>query len=188
MREDILRVMVSEDGVELTEEAIRRRVHELAAQIERDYAGEEVLMVCILRGSALFFGDLMKYIDLPLVMDFMAASSYGKGTTAGELKIKKDLTEPVAGRHVVLVEDIVDSGQTLTYLKRLMLERGAKSVKIASLLDKPSGRRPGFEMDPEYKGFTVGDEFVVGYGLDYAEKYRNLPFVGVLKPEIYQKH
>ena len=182
MREDILKVLV-------TEEDIQRRVRELSAQIERDYAGKDLLMVCILKGSVMFYADLARYIDLPLVMDFMAASSYGDQTVStGKLDIKKDLSGSVAGRHVLLVEDIVDSGLTLTCLKRMMAERGAASVKIVSLLDKPTGRRAGITLEPDYKGFTVGNEFVVGYGLDYAEKYRNLPYVGVLKPEIYAKH
>lgn len=182
MREDILRILVSE-------EAIQKRVRELAAEIERDYAGQELLMVCILKGSIMFFSDIAKSIDLPLVMDFIAASSYGDRTVStGELKIKKNLTESVEGRHVLLVEDIVDSGLTLTCLKKMIADKGAASVRIVSLLDKPSGRREGITLTPDYKGFTVGNEFVVGYGLDYAEKYRNLPFVGVLKPEIYEKH
>ena len=182
MQEDILKVLV-------TEEDIQRRVRELSAQIERDYAGKDLLMVCILKGSVMFYADLARYIDLPLVMDFLAASSYGDQTVStGELKIKKDLSESVVGRHVLLVEDIVDSGLTLTCLKRMMAERGAASVKIVSLLDKPTGRRAGITLEPDYKGFTVGNESVVGYGLDYAEKYRNLPYVGVLKPEIYAKH
>ena len=179
MHNDILRVLISE-------EELNKRVKEMAAQIEKDYAGEELLAVCILKGSVVFYGELCKYINIPMVFDFMSVSSYGNSIqSSGNVKIKKDLSEHVIGRNVLLVEDIIDSGLTLSNLKKLLEDRGAKSVKIATLLDKREGRKPGVTLTGDYTGFDIPNEFVVGYGLDYAEKYRNLPYVGVLKPEIY---
>lgn len=181
MHNDILRVL-------FTEEEIHARVRELAKQIEADYAGKEILAVCILKGSVIFYGDICKYVNIPLKMDFMAVSSYGnEAQTSGNVKIKKDLSESVEGRHVLVVEDIIDSGLTLTNLKALLMERGAASVKIATLLDKKEGRKPGVEITGDYTCFDCPNEFVVGYGLDYAQMYRNLPYVGVLKPEVYAK-
>lgn len=181
MHNDILRVLISE-------KEIQKRIREMAAQIEKDYEGKEILAVCILKGSVIFYGDLCKYINVPMTMDFMAVSSYGNSIqSSGNVKIKKDLTEPVIGRHVILVEDIIDSGLTLSNLKKMMYDRGAASVKIATLLDKPEGRKPGVTLQGDYTGFEIPNEFVVGCGLDYAEKYRNLPYVGVLKPEVYSK-
>ena len=174
------------ESILISEEQLQTRVRELAAQLNKDYAGREILAVCILKGSVIFYGDLCKYINAPLVMDFMAVSSYGNSIQiSGNVNIKKDLTEPVEGRHVVLVEDIIDSGLTLSNLKKLMLDRGAASVKIVTLLDKPEGRKPGVTLQGDYTGFAIPNAFVVGYGLDYAEKYRNLPYVGILKKEVY---
>lgn len=179
MHNDILRVLI-------TEEEIHDSVKKMAAQIEKDYAGEEILAVCILKGSVVFYGELCKYINVPMTMDFMSVSSYGNSIqSSGNVKIKMDLSQPVEGRHVLLVEDIIDSGLTLSNLKKLLMDRGAKSVKIATLLDKVEGRKPGVTLKGDYTGFDIPNEFVVGYGLDYAEKYRNLPYVGILKPEIY---
>lgn len=181
MKNDILRVLLSEED-------IQKRVREIAAQIEKDYEGKDILAVCILKGSVIFYSDLCKYINIPMTMDFMAVSSYGNSIqTSGNVKIKKDLTEHVEGRHVILVEDIIDSGLTLSNLKKLMMDRGAASCRIVTMLDKPEGRKPGVDLKGDYTGYEIPNEFVVGYGLDYAEKYRNLPYVGVLKPEVYSK-
>ena len=179
MHHDIERVLI-------TEEQIQKRIREMAAQIENDYAGKELLAICILKGSVIFYGDLCKYINVPMVMDFMSVSSYGNSIqTSGNVKIKKDLSESVLGRHVLVIEDIIDSGLTLSNLKKLLEDRGAASVKIATLLDKPEGRKPGVTLQGDYTGFEIPNAFVVGCGLDYAEKYRNLPYVGVLKKEVY---
>ena len=181
MRDDIARIM-------LTEEQIKTRVAELAAQITEDYRDKDPVLVCILKGAVMFYSDLTRLIDTHISMDFMAVSSYHSGTqSSGEVEIRKDLSKPVDGRHVIIVEDIVDTGNTLTYLSKVLASRGCASVKIATLLDKPSRRAPGVTLQTDYSGFVVENEFVVGYGLDYAEKYRNLPYIGVLKPEVYAK-
>ena len=147
-----------------------------------------LMLVAVLKGSVIFMADLMRAISIPINIDFMAVSSYHSGTrSSGEVEIRKDLSKPVDGRHVIIVEDIVDTGNTLTYLTKVLASRGCASVKIATLLDKPSRRAPGVTLQADYSGFEVENEFVVGYGLDYAEKYRNLPYIGVLKPEIYEK-
>ena len=162
------------------------RVQELAAQITRDYAGKTPLVVGVLRGSFIFMADLVRHLDLPLTLDFMAASSYGAGTTSsGQVKITKDLSESIEGRDIIVVEDILDSGNTLSYLFQLLQARHPASVRLCTLLDKPSRRTKPVTAD--YTGFTVDDLFVVGYGLDYAEKYRNLPYIGILKPAVYEK-
>ena len=169
-----------------TAEQLQERVAQLGAQITRDYQGEQVLMVCTLRGASLFFCDLVRHIDLDVRLDFIATSSYGVGTeTSGEVRLNKDLSEPIKGKNVIIVEDIIDSGLTLKYLKNLFEAREPKSVRICSLLDKPEGRKTDLKGD--YIGYVVPNAFVVGYGLDYAEKYRNLPDVCVLDPRIYTK-
>jgi len=179
MKDDIARVLGSADE-------IQNRVKELAAQITEDYKDKYPVLVCILKGAVMFYSDLTRLIDTHIAMDFMAVSSYHSGTrSSGEVEIRKDLSQSVDGRHVIIVEDIVDSGNTLSYLTRVLANRGCASVKIATLLDKPSRRAPGVTLKADYSGFEVENEFVVGYGLDYAEKYRNLPYIGVLKPEIY---
>lgn len=178
MHKDLCKILI-------TGEEISKRIKEVADEITKDYAGEEVLVVGILRGAVVFYAELVKQIDLDLRFDFMSVSSYGSGTTSsGEVKIVKDISQPIEGLNVIIVEDIIDTGNTLKNLKKLLLTRNPKSLKICSLLDKPSRRK--VELEGDYVGFTVPDEFVVGYGLDYQEKYRNLPDVGVLKPEIYQ--
>lgn len=178
MHKDLCKILI-------TGEEISKRVKEIAAQITKDYEGEEVLVVGILRGAVVFYSELVKEIDLDLRFDFMSVSSYGDGTvSSGEVKIVKDISQPIAGLNVIIVEDIIDTGNTLKNLKKLLLTRNPKSLKICSLLDKPSRRK--VELEGDYVGFIVPDEFVVGYGLDYQEKYRNIPDVGVLKPEIYQ--
>ena len=168
----------------LNEEQLETRVAEMGAEISRDYAGKNPIFVGILKGSFMFLSDLMKKVTIPSTMDFMAVSSYGnKSVTTGAVKINKDLSEDIENRHVIIVEDILDSGITLSYLMQYLSVRRPASIAIATLLDKPARRQK--EVYPKYKGFEVQDEFVVGYGLDYAEKYRNLPYIGVLKPEIY---
>jgi len=168
----------------VTREEIDAAVQNLGTQITQDYVGKDLLLVGILKGSVVFFSDLMRSIDLPLATEFMAVSSYGAATkTTGVVNLVKDLTADITGKHVLIVEDIVDSGMTLSYLKKYLSTRGAASIKIATLLDKPERRRVDLQAD--YFCFTIPDEFVVGYGLDYAEKYRNLPDIGVLDPKVY---
>ena len=169
----------------LTRDQIAQRVREMGRQITEDFAGKDMVVICILKGAAVFFVDLIREIDLPMSMDFMAMSSYGSATkSSGVVRILKDLDKPINGKDVLVVEDIVDSGMTLSFLRENLLSRGAKSLKICTLLDKPDRRRVPLHVD--YFGFVIPDEFVVGYGLDYAEKYRNLPDIGVLRPEIYE--
>lgn len=181
MRNDIKYIMISE-------EEIKAKVAELSKKITEDYRGKDPVLVCILKGAVMFYADLVRDIDTHINMDFMAVSSYGSGTrSSGEVEIRKDLSKPVDGRHVIVVEDIVDSGNTLSYLTRVLKNRGAASVAVCTLLDKPARRAPGITLKADYSGFEIEDEFVVGYGLDYAERYRNLPFIGVLKPEVYEK-
>ena len=167
-----------------SEEQLEQRVCELAAQIDRDYAGKEPLLVSVLRGSFVFMADLVRHITLPCTVDFMAVSSYGSGTTSsGQVKIIKDLSEQIEGKDVIVVEDILDSGNTLSYLLKLLEQRKPASIRLCTLLDKPERRVKPVEV--HYSGFTIPDAFVVGYGLDYAEHYRNLPYIGILKPEVY---
>lgn len=170
----------------LDRETVAKRVAELGKQITQDYQGKDLVLVGILKGAVVFFADLIRQIDLPLSMDFMAISSYGNATkSAGVVRILKDLDKDIVGKHIIVVEDIVDSGLTLSFLKDNLISRGARSLKICALLDKPERRKADIVAD--YQGFSIPDEFVVGYGLDYAEAYRNLPDIGVLKPEIYTK-
>lgn len=174
------------DYVMLTADEISQGVKKLGEQLTQDYQGKDPLFICILRGSIVFFADLIRHVDLPLQIDSMAVSSYGGGTeTSGMIKMEKDLRENIKDRHVIIVEDIVDTGRTLSYLKGDLASRGAASVKLVTLLDKPSRRQVNIEAD--YACFTIPDAFVVGYGLDYDEKYRNLPDIGVLHPRIYNK-
>ena len=173
------------ERVLFTEEALRTRVAELAAQIDRDYAGREPMFISVLRGSFIFMADLVRAVTLPCKLDFMAVSSYGSGTTSsGQVKITKDLSENIEGRDIVVVEDILDSGSTLAYLLQILQARRPASIRLCTLLDKPSRRVKPVQAD--YVGFPVEDLFVVGYGLDYAERYRNLPYIGVLKPQVYE--
>ena len=164
----------------LSSEEISRRVREIGEQITLDYQGKRPNLICVLKGAATFLSDLMRTIDLSISVDYIAVSSYGKGTsTTGEVKILKDLDGPLEGRDIILVEDILDTGLTLSYLLNTFRTRGANSIRIATLLNKPERRRVDVEAD--YIGFDVPDLFVVGYGLDYDERYRNLPFIGILK-------
>jgi len=165
---------------------IQQKVSELGATLSREFEGRNPLVICVLKGAFIFMSDLVKTITIPLELDFMAVSSYGQSTkTSGVVKIIKDLDCPVQGREIIIVEDIIDSGLTLSYLIDVLERRNAKSVTLVTLFDKPTGRK--VELEADYKGFVLPDAFVVGYGLDYAEKYRNLPLIGILKPEIYEK-
>lgn len=176
MKNDIREVLISEDELHKT-------VAALGARISKDYEGKNPIMVSVLKGAFIFMADLVREVTVPCTIDFMSVSSYGAGTkTSGEVKIIKDLDTNIEGRHVIVVEDILDSGVTLSYLLKLLGARKPASIALCTLFDKPE--RHKVEVKIDYKGMDVPDEFIVGYGLDYAEKYRNLPFIGVLKPEI----
>lgn len=178
MESDIAKVLV-------TSEQLRTRITELGAEITRDYAGKELLVLGILKGAVLFMADLIREIKLPLMFDFLAVSSYGPSThSSGVVRILKDVERSVEGVHILVVEDIVDTGLTLKYLMENLRGRNPLSVKIVTLLDKPARRK--VDVVPDYNGFSIPDEFVVGFGLDFNEKFRNLPYVGVLKPESYK--
>ena len=177
-------MMADIDRVLFTEEQIRARVGELGRQISKDYEGKDLVLVGVLRGANIFLADLCRAITIPATLDFIATSSYGKGAVStGVVRILKDLEEAVESRHVLLVEDVVDTGLTLQYLMDNLRARNVASLRVCSLLDKPSRRQVPVQVD--YLGFQVPDEFLVGYGLDYAQHYRNLPFIGVLKRDIY---
>ena len=178
MCEDLARILISE-------EQLRSRIGELGAELTRDYRDKNPIFVGVLKGCFIFMADLLRSVDIYCTMDFMAVSSYGNGTTStGAVKINKDLSRDIAGRHLIIVEDILDSGITLSYLKQYLEVRRPASIKLVTLLDKPSRRRADIRAD--YVGFEVEDAFVVGYDLDYAEEYRNLPYIGILKPEVYE--
>ncbi len=180
MLNDIKEVLFSE---ELLDDVVGK----LGAQISRDYKDRNLLMVSILKGSVVFMSDLMRSISIPCEIDFMAVSSYGSGTkSSGTVRILKDLDRDIRGYDVLIVEDILDSGMTLNYLMDLLYARDPNSIRICTLFDKPERRK--VDIYPDYKGLEVPDEFIVGYGLDYDEKYRNLPFVGILKPQVYMKN
>ena len=179
MREDVKKVLFDE-------EQLAKKVNELGTQISKDYKGKDLIVVGVLKGSVVFAADLIKNITIPCEIDFMAVSSYGNATeSSGVVRIIKDLDHNIEGKHVLLVEDIVDSGITLTYLLKYLKARKAESIEIVTLLNKPERRT--VDLDVKYIGFEVPNEFIIGYGIDYAEKYRNLPFVGVLKEEVYNK-
>jgi hypoxanthine phosphoribosyltransferase len=179
MHQDIQEVL-------FTEEIIQQKIQELGATISKDYQGKTPLFVCILKGAVMFMADLAKRIEIPMEMDFMAISSYGHSTkSSGVVRILKDLDKGVEGRDIIIVEDIIDTGLTLSYLRNMLLQRKAKSIRIVTLFDKPSGRT--VEIEPDYYGFEVPNQFIVGYGLDYSDLYRNLPYVGILRPEIYSQ-
>ncbi len=169
-----------------TREQIRQRVEELGRQITADYDGRHPILVCILKGAGIFMADLIREVRTPIYIDFMVVSSYGSGTeSSGVIKIKKDMEQNPEGRHILIVEDIVDTGRTLSRLKEELEKRGAASVKICTFLNKPSRRVIPVQVD--YVGYEVGDEFLVGYGIDYDERYRNVPFIGTLKRDVYEK-
>ncbi len=169
-----------EVDVLITEDKVQARVRQLAAEITRDYAGKDLTLICVLKGSAFFAMDLAKHIDLPLKLEFLGVSSYQGGTeTTGEVRITTDVSKPLAGKHVLIIEDIIDTGLTMSFLLENLSARHPASLKLCSLLEKPARARTKVTID--YKGFVIEDHFVVGYGLDYAELYRNLPFIGVMK-------
>lgn len=176
MERDIQSVLISE-------EEIRGHVAKIGEQISRDFEGKDPIFVGVLKGCFIFMADLMRYVTIRCSMDFMAVSSYSGTTSTGAVKINKDLSEDIEGRHIILVEDILDSGVTLNYLKNYLQVRNPASITIATLMDKPARRKADIFAD--YSCFEIPDAFVVGYGLDYNERYRNLPYIGVLKPEIY---
>lgn len=173
------------DHVLIDETALKMRIQEMAVQITNDYQGiEDLLLICVLKGGYIFLSDLSRAIERPHAIDFMGISSYGSGTrSSGAVQIIMDLKEPIVGRHVLIVEDIIDSGRTLDYMRRNLLARSPASLRICSLLNKPSRRE--IDVHVEYIGFNIPDEFVVGYGLDFDEIYRNLPYIAVLKPEVF---
>ena len=172
---DKIRVLLSEDEV-------NKRISEVAAQISRDYQGKEIHLICILKGGVFFTCELAKRLELPVTLDFMSVSSYGNDTkSSGVVRIVKDLDEPLAGKDVLIVEDIIDSGRTLSYLIEVLKQRGPESIRLCTLLDKPDRRVVDVNVD--YVGFVIPDEFVVGYGLDYDQKYRNLPYIGFVEIE-----
>ncbi len=178
-------LMEDVDRVLITEEELQARIAELGEQISRDYKGRPLLLVAVLKGSVMFLADLMRAIQIPHAIDFMATSSYGNDVeSSGVVRILKDLDEPIEGKDVLLVEDIIDTGRTLDYLLRILEERRPKSLRVCTLLDKRERRE--VEVPIDYVGFVIPNEFVIGYGLDYAQIYRNLPFIGVLKPEVYR--
>lgn len=173
------------ERVLLSAEDLSSRIAEIGAKITEDYAGKEILMIGVLRGAVIFMADLARTIKVPVAIDFMAVSSYGAAmNSSGVVRIMKDLDENIEGKHILVVEDIIDSGLTLNYLLDNLKSRKPASIKLCTLLNKPERRKVKVTID--YNGFDVPDYFVVGYGLDYAEKYRNLPFIGILKPEVYQ--
>lgn len=173
------------ERVLLSEKELAVRISEMGEKITADYEGKEILMIGVLRGAVVFMADLARSIKVPVAIDFMAVSSYGSGTnSSGVVRILKDLDENVEGKHILVVEDIIDSGLTLNYLLDNLKSRKPASIKLCTLLNKPERRKVDVSID--YNGFTIPDDFVVGYGLDYAERYRNLPFIGVLKPQVYQ--
>lgn len=175
--------MTDKIDVVYTEDEIDKRIADLGAQITRDYKGKEITMVCILKGAASFACELAKRIDLPMEMEYMRCSSYGNETeSSGVVKIDLDLDHPIRGKHILVVEDIIDTGRTMSYLLDILKDRGPADVKLCSLLDKPDRRVVDVTID--YTGFVIPDEFIVGYGLDYAQKYRNLPYIGVIDPEV----
>ncbi|NLC45426.1 MAG: hypoxanthine phosphoribosyltransferase [Clostridiales bacterium] len=179
MLDDVKKVLIDEG-------ALQKRVKELAIQITEDYRDKDLLMICILKGGVVFTSDLMKLINLPLAIDFMAVSSYGSSTkSSGVVRIQKDLDQEIEGKDVLIVEDIVDTGLTLHYLIENLLSRKPASLKVCCCLDKPERRVADIHVD--YVGFNIPDEFVIGYGLDFAEKYRNLPYIGVLSENVYSK-
>ena len=179
MEQDILKVLV-------TEEELKNRVSELGNELYEKFKGTEPLFVSVLKGSFVFMADLVRACQVKADVEFIAVSSYQNGTeSTGRVQITRDLQQDITGRDLIIVEDILDSGNTLAFLKEYFLTKGARSITIATLLDKPARRTKA--ITPDFAGFTVPDEFVVGYGLDYAQKYRNVPYIGVLKPEVYSK-
>lgn len=171
----------------LSEEQIQAKVLELAGKLSEEYADKDPVFVGVLKGVVIFFADMVRRINIPCEIDFMCISSYGGTSSTGNVVVKKDLSVDIKGRHVVILEDIYDTGTSLDFTYKYLMSKEPASLKICTLLDKPERRKPGITLVPDYTGFTIPNEFVVGYGLDFDEHYRNLPYVGVLKPEAYQK-
>ena len=171
----------------LTEEQIQEKVKELAKQLSEDYAGKNPVFVGVLKGVVMFFADVVRSVDIPCEIDFMSIASYSGTTSTGRTEVRKDLSVDIKGRHVVILEDIFDTGTSLTFTVNHLLNKEPASLRVCTFLDKPERRRPGVTLVPEYIGYTIPNEFVVGYGLDFNEHYRNLPYIGILKPEIYEK-
>ena len=180
MRENMEKIM-------FTEEQIQAKVKELAAELSRDYAGKDPIFVGVMKGVVMFFADMVKRIDIPCQIDFMWISSYAGTSSTGKMQVRRDVSADLKGRHVVILEDIFDTGHSLDFTYKHLMEKEPASLKICTLLDKPERRDPAVTLQPDYTGFVIPNEFVVGYGLDFDEYYRNLPYIGVLKPEIYQK-
>lgn len=172
--------MIDKISVLIDQETVEKRIKELAAQISSDYEGKTIHLICILKGSVFFTCELAKYITIPVTLDFMSVSSYGSGAvSAGRVKVVKDTDEPIDGKNVIIIEDIIDSGNTLSFLLNMMEARKPESLKLCTLLDKPDRRTT--EVNVDYTGFEIPDKFAVGYGLDYAQEYRNLPYIGVVE-------
>ena len=180
MREDIKEIM-------LTEEQIQAKVKELAAVLSEEYAGKDPVFIGVLKGVVVFFADMVRNLSIPCEFDFMSISSYSGTTSTGRTEIRKDVSVDIKGRHVVILEDIFDTGTSLTFTVNHLMNKEPASLKVCTFLDKPERRKPGITLKPEYVGYTIPNEFVVGYGLDYNEHYRNLPYIGILKPEVYEK-
>lgn len=180
MHNDILKIL-------FTAEQIQNRIQELGEELKRDYGDKDPVFVGVLKGVVVFYADMLRAFDAPCQMDFMWISSYQGTQSTGNMLVRQDVSADLTGRHVVVLEDILDSGRSLRFVCDHLHAKGAASVKICTLLDKPEGRLPGIDIQADYVGFRVPNEFVVGYGLDYNEHYRNLPYVGVLKPEVYEK-
>ena len=171
----------------LTEEQIQAKVKELAAQITEEYAGKNPVFIGVLKGVVIFFADMVRNIDIPCEIDFMSIASYSGTTSTGRTEIRKDVSVDIKNRHVVILEDIFDTGTSLTYTVNHLLNKQPASLKVCTFLDKPERRRPGITLVPDYTGYVIPNKFVVGYGLDFNEHYRNLPYIGVLKPEVYEQ-
>ena len=171
----------------ITEEQIKARIAELGRELTAEYAGKNPVIVGVLKGVVVFYADMVRQIKVPCQMDFMWLSSYQGTNSTGGMVVKRDVTVDIRDRHVLILEDIYDTGNSLDFTYRHLLSKGPASLKICTLLDKPERRKPGITLKPDYVGFTVPNEFVVGYGLDYNEQYRNLPYVGILKSEVYEK-
>ncbi len=180
MEQDIQKILI-------TEEQLRTRIAQLGQQLTQDYAGKTPVIVGVLKGVVVFYADMIRQIKVPCQMDFMWISSYQGTNSTGMMEVKRDVTADIKNRHVLILEDIYDTGNSLDFTYRHLMAKQPASLKICTLLDKPERRKPGITLKPDYVGFTVPNEFVVGYGLDYNELYRNLPYVGVLKPEVYEK-
>ena len=180
MEKDVLEVLISE-------EQIQNRIRELGELLSEEYAGKDPVIVGVLKGVVVFYADMIRRIKVPCQMDFMWISSYSGTTTTGQMQVKRDVSVNIEGRHVLILEDIYDTGTSLDFTYKYLMSKEPASLAVCTLLDKPERRRPGVTLVPEYVGFTIPNEFVVGYGLDFNEHYRNLPFVGVLKPEAYSK-